>query len=330
MIQEAEHRRQVAATQPHQSYNATNKSIRPTTGPGGHSKAPAPLPPLPLQQSEQIYENVSQTQLSSYHVPANVQRCSTCGEELDQEYAAMMGGIESITPYYHINCYRCSMYNIQLEDQKMERRQIAQTRPQPLCNNVVNNMQRPKHILPSQPLSNETSIYKPVPLPRPYPDPSSAAAPLPISVQSSVPTPGSSQVYPPPLHSNVASGAKSVQGGNGVVTNGPAYNQNHWLIQEAEHRRQVASSNNQHKSYNNPSGTMPVARPQPAGGHSKAPVPLPPTPGEQIYENMSQAQLAAQQKQNMLSVSGRKKCSSCGDELGKFCCSVVLYCCSSC
>lgn len=87
------------------------------------------------------------------------------------------------------------------------------------------------------------------------------------------------------------------------------YNQNHWLIQEAEHRRQVQAASS--------------AAPKSRSAGPKPPAPLPAS-GEQIYENMSQAQLAAQQKQSMLSVSGRKKCSSCGDELGRGCAAMVI------
>lgn len=90
--------------------------------------------------------------------------------------------------------------------------------------------------------------------------------------------------------------------GDSATSQGTGYNKNHWLVQEAELRRQIA------------------AQSQPVRSSAK-PVqlaPAPPLHSEQIYENLTQSQnlAALQQKQSMLSVSGRKKCSSCGDELG--------------
>src|SRR5699024_9355650 len=64
-----------------------------------------------------------------------------------------------------------------------------------------------------------------------------------------------------------------------------AYNQNHWLLQEAELRRQLDSIESSGTSWRkNSSGLQP---PQP-------------------------------------SVSGKKKCSSCMDELGKGCAAMVI------
>lgn len=76
-----------------------------------------------------------------------------------------------------------------------------------------------------------------------------------------------------------------------------AYNQNHWLIQEAEFRRQLDSIEPGQRMKNGNSTT--VAAP-PANGISH--------PKGNGY----------------LSVSGKKKCSSCGDELGKGCAAMVV------
>lgn len=72
-----------------------------------------------------------------------------------------------------------------------------------------------------------------------------------------------------------------------------AYNQNHWLIQEAEFRRQ-------HDSL------------EPNGQRMK-----PPSTGIPHMQHQSKGN-------GYLSVSGKKKCSSCGDELGKGCAAMVV------
>lgn len=77
------------------------------------------------------------------------------------------------------------------------------------------------------------------------------------------------------------------------------YNQNHWLLQEAELRRQLATIPTQTSL---PSTVSATQRPTTTGPAHKSPTP----------------------QKGMLSVSGKKKCSSCGDELGRGCAAMVV------
>jgi F-box protein 20 len=77
------------------------------------------------------------------------------------------------------------------------------------------------------------------------------------------------------------------------------YNQNHWLLQEAELRRQLASIPTQSSI---PSTVAATQRPTTSASHKTSVVP----------------------QKGMLSVSGKKKCSSCGDELGRGCAAMVV------
>ena len=77
------------------------------------------------------------------------------------------------------------------------------------------------------------------------------------------------------------------------------YNQNHWLLQEAELRRQLATIPTQTSLPTTVSATQ---RPTTTGSAHKSPTP----------------------QKGMLSVSGKKKCSSCGDELGRGCAAMVV------
>ena len=180
-------------------------------------------------------------------------------------------------------------------------------------------------------------------------------------------------VHPTVSHSGIPSSVSQASSTAG-------YNKNHWLIQEAELRRQIQAANN--NNINNIKGsvtssnrtkTSPTSSlvnneistnqtssvgvtsfktgdqrlhhqvtPQTTGNSSMI-------PSEQIiYENFSQSttqslqshqqsvplhhplqQSSQQQKQSMLSVSGRKKCSSCNDELGKRDCFHLLTFCHS-
>ncbi|RWS05774.1 LIM and calponiny domains-containing protein 1-like protein, partial [Dinothrombium tinctorium] len=98
------------------------------------------------------------------------------------------------------------------------------------------------------------------------------------------------------------------------------YNLNHWIIQEAELRRQLAANNHYQQS-------KPVAAPR----MGKPPPPPPPKEDDHLYENspligqmLHMQQQEQKQQKRMLSVSGRKKCSSCGDELGRGCAAMVI------
>jgi len=145
-----------------------------------------------------------------------------------------------------------------------------------------------------------------------------------------------------------------------VIPNG-RYNKNHWLIQEAELRRQIQTANN-NKGVNVSSGNTSSSSSSSSVSvqHQVSNKRSPPTslvnnndvdkngtktiimtkPEQIIYENFQSSvapsstgiplnplnplqqqhhlqQSSQHQKQSMLSVSGRKKCSSCSDELGK-------------
>ena len=97
------------------------------------------------------------------------------------------------------------------------------------------------------------------------------------------------------------------------------YNQNHWLLQEAELRRQIdsiESSSNQRLKINNANSGLNNT----SNGNG----------------NNNNSNVAQQQQQPVqppqgnpkgggyLSVSGKKKCSSCMDELGKGCAAMVV------
>ncbi|CAG2164748.1 unnamed protein product [Oppiella nova] len=78
------------------------------------------------------------------------------------------------------------------------------------------------------------------------------------------------------------------------------YNQNHWLLQEAELRRQLDSIPTQASTPSTVSATQRTTTSTPAHKSSSTP------------------------QKGMLSVSGKKKCSSCGDELGRGCAAMVV------
>ena len=78
------------------------------------------------------------------------------------------------------------------------------------------------------------------------------------------------------------------------------YNQNHWLLQEAELRRQLATIPAQGSIPSTVSATQRATTT--ASIHKSSPTP----------------------QKGMLSVSGKKKCSSCGDELGRGCAAMVV------
>jgi hypothetical protein len=83
------------------------------------------------------------------------------------------------------------------------------------------------------------------------------------------------------------------------------YNQNHWLLQEAELRRHLA--------------TIPSATTK-QQSHQAIP-----TQRQAININTStQKTPPLAPPKGMLSVSGKKKCSSCGDELGRGCAAMVV------
>ena len=147
---------------------------------------------------------------------------------------------------------------------------------------------QPMH--PSYPNSQNQYLY--------YPKPYSAAnnAVKPVAKQ-----PLQSQMVPP---SNVPRSAAISQANVPSARYGPpngsngqqrvAYNQNHWLLQEAELRRQLDSMESSSNRMKNVSGIPP----QQQQSHSKS--------------------------GGYLSVSGKKKCSSCMDELGKGCAAMVV------
>lgn len=118
---------------------------------------------------------------------------------------------------------------------------------------------------------------------------------------------------PPTTSSSVISSASIPSQQSSKST--PGYNRNHWLVQEADLRMQI-----QQASASSASTSAPVVNPQKkcpsqvasSGNHENH---------DAIYENFNQATPPVSQKTappNVLSVSGRKKCSSCGDELGMF------------
>lgn len=121
-----------------------------------------------------------------------------------------------------------------------------------------------------------------------YPKPYSAA-------NSAVkPIPKQQQIIPPNVSRGIPLSQNSRYMSNGP--NGPAsvsYNKNHWLLQEAELRRQLETMESSSLRLKNPN----VIQPNPkANGNSGG----------------------------YLSVSGKKKCSNCMDELGKGCAAMVV------
>ncbi|OTF83524.1 LIM and calponin-like proteiny domains-containing protein 1-like [Euroglyphus maynei] len=73
---------------------------------------PPPLPP-PSSSSSQISNIVSTNKnCPGYLSVSGKKKCSKCGDELGKGCAAMV--VESLSLYYHINCFRCSVCNIQL------------------------------------------------------------------------------------------------------------------------------------------------------------------------------------------------------------------------
>lgn len=83
------------------------------------------------------------------------------------------------------------------------------------------------------------------------------------------------------------------------------YNRNHWLVQEAELRRQLSNQQNVSRPSGITASSQADTKPmKPAVKSEYKPPPAPP--------------------KGMLSVSGRKKCSNCGDELGRGCAAMVV------
>lgn len=130
---------------------------------------------------------------------------------------------------------------------------------------------------------------------------------------------------PPTNVANPAPGSNAAQQQTG-------YNRNHWLLHEAELRRQMA--NNQAPSQGQPpSGKIPTSGSQVANqivpNSLQKPQPL--YSNQPFIGNGSGYPGAVnptsapvdQQKRGVLSVSGRKKCSNCGDELGRGCAAMV-------
>lgn len=65
------------------------------------------VPQLPLSQVSSNSKNCP-----GYLSVSGKKKCSKCGDELGKGCAAMV--VESLSLYYHINCFRCSVCNIQL------------------------------------------------------------------------------------------------------------------------------------------------------------------------------------------------------------------------
>ena len=111
LVQEAELRRQLA-------------SIPGGTGTQGLNQQPNPQP-NPQQQRITVSNQTSTTSSLAKAQPPGVapdrkgmlsvsgrKKCSNCGDELGRGCAAMV--VESLSLYYHINCFRCSVCHIQL------------------------------------------------------------------------------------------------------------------------------------------------------------------------------------------------------------------------
>lgn len=118
----------------------------------------------------------------------------------------------------------------------------------------------------------------------------------------------------PPLQS--ATRIPASQNANRYGANG--YNPNHWVIQEAELRQSTQRMQQQSQTQ------MPLA-------------PLPPVQTSITQQHQQQQQhpppaptpttnnpLPTKNQPGYLSVSGKKKCSKCGDELGKGCAAMVV------
>ncbi|RWS27228.1 hypothetical protein B4U80_00452 [Leptotrombidium deliense] len=82
-----------------------------------------PPPPPPVDEDMHLYENSpllghimqqqeQQKQQKRMLSVSGRKKCSSCGDELGRGCAAMV--IESLSLYYHINCFRCSVCHIQL------------------------------------------------------------------------------------------------------------------------------------------------------------------------------------------------------------------------
>uniref|UniRef100_A0A2S2NNG8 LIM and calponin y domains-containing protein 1 n=1 Tax=Schizaphis graminum TaxID=13262 RepID=A0A2S2NNG8_SCHGA len=110
------------------------------------------------------------------------------------------------------------------------------------------------------------------------------------------------------------------------------YNYQHWLIQEAEHRRLVDRCNRQVPpgaiASNQPrSRTRPALPPPPPPAHNKKPLPdsVINTLTQRVQDRLSfndfhrhdHITSDAAPQESMLSVSGKKKCSHCAVELGR-------------
>nr|XP_046918839.1 putative uncharacterized protein DDB_G0277255 isoform X2 [Dermatophagoides farinae] len=72
-----------------------------------------PPPPPPPSSSSQVSNMAANNKnCPGYLSVSGKKKCSKCGDELGKGCAAMV--VESLSLYYHINCFRCSVCNIQL------------------------------------------------------------------------------------------------------------------------------------------------------------------------------------------------------------------------
>lgn len=148
-------------------------------------------------------------------------------------------------------------------------------------------------------------------------------------------------IYFPKPYSSVQNGVKPVpivasnQNARGGVSNVPisvpqqlpaalptstklGYNQNHWLLQEAELRRHLDSIDPSSARMKN-IGQQQQQQQQPLTTNIAANA-----PSKQMPTNVPGPVVGPGGSGGYLSVSGKKKCSSCGDELGKGCAAMVV------
>ena len=99
LLQEAELRRQLDSMERNEASSTRIKNT---------NVMPPQLQPQPQQQQQPHSKNVGGGFLSV----SGKKKCSSCMDELGKGCAAMV--VESLSLYYHINCFRCSVCNVQL------------------------------------------------------------------------------------------------------------------------------------------------------------------------------------------------------------------------
>lgn len=104
LLQEAELRRQLESIEVAQRLQQQQQPV---------SGAPIPSANIINNNNNTVNNNKSgNTNNGGYLSVSGKKRCSSCGEELGKGCAAMV--VESLSLYYHINCFRCSVCNVQL------------------------------------------------------------------------------------------------------------------------------------------------------------------------------------------------------------------------